>query len=325
MSQSYRWIFVQQLTEQNVEEHRVRLVAILKTIAKKWVFQLEQGTHLHFQGRMSLRKKMSFDSLSKLMQCHIQEEKAEWTVSTMYCMKKDATFRNGPWTDVSPNDIIEDYVPRFPVWVRWQQQLLDIVDATPSRRTIYYVWSEHGRTGKSTLVQYLRWEKRAVFFSIQSSRHITHAVVEAGPRKIYVFDLPRSAVDLKTLRDVFMAIEDIKNGIVRSGMYEAKELFMRPPHVIIFANLPPPPWLSIDRYRVCHVTQQIPSHLCIEDQNSDMVLPFDSTDATSVQEETQLQQEALQERLQEAAFHEEGQGCHDQHRGEEASQPLSSQ
>lgn len=322
MSQSYRWVFTQQVDEKTWEEEREKLVHVLNQVAKGWVFQLERGTHLHFQGRMRLKSKMTLKSLTKLYKwSFLQEEKGEWTVSTMYCMKKNDTFVNGPWTDKNPNEICDEYRPTYPVWMPWQRMLLDHLALPPSRRTIFYVWSELGRTGKSTLCQYLMWEKDASFYSYQSGRHITHSVANTGAKKIYVFDIPR-AVDPKNLREVFAAIEEIKNGVVRSGMYEANLLKMRPPHVLIFANVPPPEWLSMDRYKVCHITQTIPDYLCIEKEQN---LPWYTTDKDAASEAlTQpLRQEEEVVFLQAPVVQEEGSQCSRQYCGEEEADNVS--
>lgn len=318
MSQLCRWTFVQQVDEKNWEEERAALVHALTQIARKWVFQLEKGTHLHFQGRMTLSDRKTMKAVKLVMPkgVHLEQERGDWTTSTMYCMKKDKTYVNGPWTNKNPNEIIDEYRPQYPVWMPWQRMLLDHLEAPPPRRQIYYVWSEHGRTGKSTVCQYLMFEKDAIPYSCQSLRHITHSVVEAGPKKIYVFDIPR-AVEPKNLREVFIAIENIKDGVVRSGMYEAKLLKMKPPHVVIFANVPPPPWLSEDRYMTLHVDTPIPDYLCKEDRPR---LPWYKTSSHAASEAlTQpLQQEEISFGLQGPVIQEEGSGSDNFLCGEEA-------
>jgi len=323
MSQSYRWVFTHQVDEKTWEEEHEKLVHVLKQVAKGWVFQLERGTHLHFQGRMSLKTKMTLKALTKIFKWHfLQEEKGEWTVSTMYCMKKDKTFVNGPWTDKNPKEIIHEYRPTYPVWLPWQRVLLDHLDDPPPRRQIYYVWSELGRTGKSTLCQYLVYEKDAMPYSCQSFRHITHSVVEAGAKKIYVFDIPR-AVDPKNLKEVFTAIENIKDGVVRSSMYAANVLKMRPPHVVIFANVPPPPWLSEDRYMILHVDTAIPDYLCKEDRPKKPWYLTASHAASEALTQPLHEEEEVPFRVQTSVLQEEGALCSPEYRREEEADHVS--
>lgn len=90
-----------------------------------------------------------------------------------------------------------------------------------------------------------------------SPAQLKSSIINAGTRKLYFLDLPRTPGKEDSLYNVLSIIEDLKNGHIVSNMYgKAAELIMKPPHVIVFTNTECPlKALSSDRWRVFKIEQ----------------------------------------------------------------------
>jgi hypothetical protein len=65
----------------------------------------------------------------------------------------------------------------------------------------------------------------------------------------FIFDLPR-ADDIAKKKQMWMAIETIKNGYLYDKRYNFREMWIEPPKILVFANDNPPfESLSADRWK----------------------------------------------------------------------------
>ena len=86
-----------------------------------------------------------------------------------------------------------------------------------------------------------------------SSREPSRSV--QGESRCYCVDIPRSMGSTEKMQDLISAIEEIKGGWVASAMYgKHQEMFMQPPHVLVFSNQHPPlHMMSQDRWKIYKV------------------------------------------------------------------------
>lgn len=106
----------------------------------------------------------------------------------------------------------------------------------PNDRQIIWAWSEEGNVGKSRFAKYLcYWHGAAVCQG--KAADIKHMYMTMD-KPIYIADVPRTYQD--SMRGVYQAFEEIKNGLVFSGKYESTMTLRSSPHLIVFANFPPP-------------------------------------------------------------------------------------
>lgn len=115
----------------------------------------------------------------------------------------------------------------------WQQELLDIIVGPVDPRKIYWYWEETGGVGKSWFATFLMRNHEAVVVSSGKSADIAFLLDQ--PR-IVCFDICRDGIDHVN----FGIMEDIKNGRVFSPKYESAVKSFDIPHVVVFANCPPP-------------------------------------------------------------------------------------
>jgi len=82
------------------------------------------------------------------------------------------------------------------------------------------------------------------------------AIVSAGPKKIYILDLPRNN---KSYQEIFDTIEELKRGFVISCFHgKLKELYMSRPHVVCFTNeFPKLDFLSFDMWDLYQISSDM--------------------------------------------------------------------
>ena len=242
-------------------------IALIRPLFKKFVCQLESTPttgRLHFQGRGSLYKKKRHSELVALVNTtalkgmHISESSVESLNQEVFYSLKYDTRVEGPWDDRSFQP--PPYIPRqfrglmarlYP----WQQTVMD------SRTNFQDRWvdciiDKKGCIGKS---------------SVSALSHLLHGALDLPPygdsekllqavcnqlvaRKerqpgLVFLDCPRS-LDQRRMSPYFLAIEQIKRGIVCDTRYHYKEWVFDSPRVWVFMNTEPPHWhLSSDRWR----------------------------------------------------------------------------
>lgn len=209
----------------------------------------ESGTP-HIQGYVEFPVKVrpiGYKGLPK--EIHWESARGTKQENVAYCTKAGVTGKEGTLR-----------VPRALPTISltgWQVMLKTVFDSEPDNRTVYWVWSESGARGKSTMV---RWMVRngALICSGKASDmkylivkyHEKHGVF---PDSI-VFDVPRSMENFLS----YTGIEEIKNGVFASTKYECDVVEMPYPHVFVFANFPPDmnnKDMSSDRFEVWDVEQ----------------------------------------------------------------------
>jgi len=247
-------------------EYEERFRSLLKRETKAWVFQLERGhtaQKLHFQCRVSLNNPASSELAVKRRwkvaddpAWHFSITSTSNTKNFEYQMKEDTRVR-GPYTDKDPG---ERYIPRqwrieYNSLYPWQQFVVDSLEA-PDQRSVNILFDKSGNSGKSTVAHIARLRFSCYMLRnrgkgedmLQDMYCQLQAKKDRQPSGIMV-DLTRSS-DQKHLKNVYDAIEDIKNGWVTDWRYGFKEWDFDSPVVWVMCNsLPNPCWMSMDRWR----------------------------------------------------------------------------
>ncbi len=231
------------------------------SLGKKFIYQWEKGERTdrdHLQGYISLKERSwhtgkplgaAFNALG-LNGCECSGASNEGIAALKDYVTKAETRIAGPWADrpiYLGRDIACMNNPR-----PWQQSLMDILSKHPNSRTIYWINDGRGNVGKSVLIKHLCFNGLAKKVPMGNATQLKTNVIQQGPSRIYVGDLPRTLGTTEKMTDLISACEEIKNGYVSSAMYgKHQELFMEPPHLVLFANMPPPrEMMSQDRWRV---------------------------------------------------------------------------
>lgn len=213
---------------------------------KKWAFQLEKGEqtgYMHWQARVSLRKK-KYASAAKKWLLEVGWNYVEPTSSpaaikgNMFYVLKDDTREDGPWTDKD----IEKFIPfqNAGTCRPWQQKVLDSADTRDSR-TINVLIDPQGNKGKSWLVGRAICEGYPLIPSCGDAQLLIATVCDIltatqnRDPKLMLIDLPRS-LNKSRMQSMFHAIEVIKNGHVYDMRYSYKQWSYHSPQIWIMTN-----------------------------------------------------------------------------------------
>lgn len=233
-----------------------------------YIFQLEKGQEsgrLHFQCNLRLKNPETQTELRKKLKSILREFYANGCLtirpthdtkkSDFYCMK-DETRVAGTMPVLFPNDVYigQDLIKKF---LPWQQSLFSIVMGDPHDRKIPLVCDESGNKGKSLLAKTLAYHHDACVIPLGlTSAQMKSAIVDNGPKKIYILDLPRNN---KSYQEIFDTIEEVKRGFVISCFHgKLKQLFMSRPHIVCFTNeWPQLDLLSFDMWDLYHISSSM--------------------------------------------------------------------
>jgi len=186
----------------------------------------------------------------------------------------------GQWTFQASAETV--HLIRPEQFYTWQKELLRILVRKADNRTIHWFWEPHGNTGKSQFAKFLCGTEHFPEGFVEEARaagHPTHgdsqirAVLGGGKAsdlkcmitdiaknnggyfpRIVLMDLSRTASSPNKHID-YQGIEEVKNGSFFSGKYGSSFAIYNHPHVVVFANHPPPHGkLSKDRLHVQRVS-----------------------------------------------------------------------
>ena len=146
-------------------------------------------------------------------------------------------------------------------WTEWQprpfqKQIIDLVTKEKAdRRTIYWIYDEVGKSGKSILCEYLMLYHGAIITGTKGS-DMKHAIVRyqeitKHQPVIICLNMARSASFSK---ETALSIEEIKDGMFFSGKFSSSAyVAINKPYVFIFANHSPAKYKDFyteDRWKI---------------------------------------------------------------------------
>lgn len=254
------------------------LITLFKGLCKKYVFQLEQGEtsgYLHYQGRLSLVKKVRPDKVLKLFK---EEFRPNWIKPTIknqhkeftnkgeaFYQMKEQTRVKGPWSDKDE----ELYIPRQIREVKqlrpFQQTIIDSADNWDTR-TINLVYCPEGNKGKSILVGYCRaYNIGRALPPVNDFKDMMRMVCDMPTARMYLIDMPRS-LNKDRLYQFYSGIETIKDGYAYDDRYKFKEKIFDCPNIWIFTNiLPDLGMLSEDRWKLWSIDKEYKLYAITDD------------------------------------------------------------
>lgn len=254
------------------------LITLFKGLCKKYVFQLEQGEtsgYLHYQGRLSLIKKVRPDKVLKLFE---EEFRPNWIKPTIknqhkeftnkgeaFYQMKEQTRVKGPWSDKDE----ELYIPRQIREVKqlrpFQQTIIDSADNWDTR-TINLVYCPEGNKGKSILVGYCRaYNIGRALPPVNDFKDMMRMVCDMPTARMYLIDMPRS-LNKDRLYQFYSGIETIKDGYAYDDRYKFKEKIFDCPNIWIFTNiLPDLGMLSEDRWKLWSIDKEYKLYAITDD------------------------------------------------------------
>ncbi len=251
-----------------IPEHMIEQSALalkLREVAKKWVFQLEQGDekdYKHFQVRISLHKRQRFSELLR----NGAPLPGHWTPTSnptfmkgdyFYAMKEQTRI-DGPWKDCDP--LPKEKTTQMLMFDKWelrpyQQAIKDTIQNFDLRK-INLIWDITGNCGKSLLSEHLEYHDLAEEVPpFRLMDDIFQWVATRPVKKAYIVDMPR-AMKKDRLGDFYSGIEVIKNGVAYDKRYTASKVRFNRPRVFVFTNvLPALNLMSLDKWVIWAITK----------------------------------------------------------------------
>lgn len=238
---------------------REALIISLRNLTKKWCFQLEKAPtsgHLHLQGRFSLKTKGRMNQAKEVFKtipkewmkaAHLSPTSTENRDNQFYVMKEETRIQ-GPWMDT------DLYVPRQVSEVEalypWQEAVVRISQNWDTR-SINVLIQETGGIGKSILTAHTATKLGWVNVPpMRDSKEIMGMIIDRIPERngVVIIDIPK-ALTKNDQREMYAAIEQIKNGYAYDTRYKYREKWFDCPCVWVFTNTKPDEeLLSKDRW-----------------------------------------------------------------------------
>lgn len=255
------WVFTWNADNDGELPFDFELRAFLESEFELYVFQLECGeesVRQHYQGAFRSKIRVRHATLLKRFTDRfyhpytkfltINRMCGTWQENIDYCTKAETRVDDNYFSSPS----LQKYLGRDIKFLNdesrlhpWQADLMEkifekdtSVIKTPDDRKIYWYSDSHGNCGKSKFAKFLCFNNPLITkLSFGTAAQLRSSIVQAGPYKVYLIDIPRTLGSDDSLSSVISVLEDIKNGFVVSSMYgKHQTLMMEPPHIICFSN-----------------------------------------------------------------------------------------
>lgn len=251
-------------------EDYLKIIAVLITVFKKWVFQREVGEKTgydHWQVRGHLWKPTTPEcAVAKF--AHLTW-KGKWSPTTKgvhqgnnfnYMMKAD-TRVDGPWTSEDEEIVDPPKLTRqlktfmnFEMYP-YQKQLIEEVQELEDRY-IKLVIEKTGNNGKSIFCEYLEYKRLAYEIPPMSCMEdIMQCCMCIKEQKCYVIDMPR-AMKKDKLAGFYSGLEALKNGTMYDKRHHFDKRRIDRPQILVFTNrFPDIELMSLDRWKIWELNE----------------------------------------------------------------------
>jgi hypothetical protein len=261
MSKLYKFDFT--LSAEICDDYRT-IKKLLEEFCKTGTFQKEESAdtnYLHYQGRISLKTKLTLGQLIKATPLTLKG--VHWSPTSNNCeddsyVHKEYTRVDGPW-DLHEVEIVKtrqllDF-EKHELYA-WQKRVKESCGIY-NDRNINMVYDPNGNIGKSIFCEYLEWNNLAEEIPpFRLMDDIFQWVYSYHSKPAYFIDLPRGMKKDK-LGDFYSGIEIIKNGVCYDKRYTGRKKRFTRPCIWIFSNmLPCFTLMSSDRWRVWTVNTE---------------------------------------------------------------------
>jgi len=135
----------------------------------------------------------------------------------------------------------------------WQQNLNDMLEEEPNRRTIIFIVDEIGNSGKSWFADWYQQKTGELCQVMTPGKRADMAYMLQPSLRVLFLDAPRAKQSDFIQYDF---LEDLKNGRVFSPKYESIMKTYEPIHIVVCMNEQPDRTkLSTDRYKIINIRQ----------------------------------------------------------------------
>lgn len=252
-SRARSWCFT---VNNYTEEDKVSVVSLVSgSRLYCYGFEIGENGTPHIQGYVCFKNQTKFQTLkNKLPRAHWEKAKGSAQDNLKYC-SKDGDFVTNIKKKVTREDMIELVRAQYAevVWRPWQKDVIDLIDADNSDRTINWIYEPTGNVGKSFLCKFISLRSDVIICQGKAADifNQVNSTIESGVLpKLVICDIPRVSLDYLS----YNAIENLKNGLLYSGKYKGGKCVFPCPSVFCFANEKPKmEKLSKDRWVIYEI------------------------------------------------------------------------
>jgi len=200
----------------------------------------------HFQGRISLIKKLYIHQLKELLnnnnyhlrKAHFSSTSTNNSGHLFYSYSQKLMTRiDGPYTDLDEEDIpMLRQLKHIKELHSYQQEIIDRSRFNWNNRNINVLIDTQGCKGKSTLALWCAVNKLGRQIPPLNNYEDIMALIMCMPiSPLYFIDMPR-ALNKNKMYEFFSGIESIKNGYCFDKRYKWTEKYFDSPEIWIFMN-----------------------------------------------------------------------------------------
>lgn len=248
-----KWCFtLNNFTEEDINN----LCSKFNELCSQFLFTKEVGTECetpHLQGFLEFKTKQRPLTVIHNKRIHWEKMKGSIFDNEVYVMKQqndDSQLYTNYYERPEKLYCLETFKLRL-----WQTNIIGIIRQKPDRRSIHWIYSEAGMTGKSTFCKYLAIKYNGLLLC-GSAKDMKNSIIEYNENtkkwpKLIMIDLPR-VFDNDYLS--YSGIEEIKNGHFNSPKYKGMTALFNSPHIVVFSNeIPNTSNLSVDRWKIYNI------------------------------------------------------------------------
>lgn len=235
------WCFTLMLEESVISY--AKLEEFMRETTEAYVFQGELGEetkkHHHqgcFRTKIRVRQSTLLNKFTKHFGEHLLNSYTlnrmcgDWDENVAYCTKQETRVSK----DVYCSPHLKKYVGRDIEFLAerdnrypWQESILRKIFKDEQNtikvaddRKIYWITDICGNSGKSKFTKYLAFNNPGIIkVSFGTATQLRSSLITAGPREVYIIDIPRTLGQDDSIDSLLSCLEDLKNGYVVSSMY----------------------------------------------------------------------------------------------------------
>ena len=240
------------------------IVFLFRTVTRKRVSLLRNQIQKHIDPYVPSKEYQNRDMAKlhkdKIIECAAITKNSFNAALENFRQDKSALIMNS----VVDKDYSRDDIKIFDKrknWYPWQEDFYNMIFTKtgkikkPDDREIIFIEDLTGGSGKSKMLKMLlcRYGNDVGLLTEGTPSQLAHVIAQAGPKKIYLIDLPRT--NSGSLEGLLHQLENLKNGVSLSVLFGSGiNTIMDPPWIVVVGNsrLPMAGWTP-DRWRVFNI------------------------------------------------------------------------
>lgn len=202
----------------------------------------DEDGYMHFQLRVVFKKGKSFEQVTAIIPGGHWSETSEHGQCNFDYVEKEGNFWRS-WEGALGRFMDLDMYP-------WQNEVIERLKAQNDRRVTVLV-DRYGNAGKTAIAMRLTAEHIGAYCpEMEDTKDYMAWALAHKTAKIFCLDIPKAG-DIRTDKNIWKAVEQMKNGYLWDKRHHWQEAYINPPKILILTNEEPDRnLLSRDRWDI---------------------------------------------------------------------------